>query len=736
MTRKVSVIIPTYNRPQFLKRAVASVLSQTYTNFDMWVIQNGSYRESEETVREFRAKGFSINYHFVKQPNPSNARNIGIRLSKGEYVAFLDDDDEWLPEKLEKQVNLLDQNPELGFVTCRAWLVDPSNQIVGQTPEQSHEDSLFELVKEGNFIRSMSFTMVRRKCLEKVGLLNSRFPIAGDYDLYIRLATHFAFQTISDQLVRYQLHLMNLSKQGYFAYREVLEILKRLRPVPNLGVTSSELSKRILKFVRLFYQEGCNELDRKDYTNAARYFRWSIYGDPFIGNRINWSRFSNPVYRLIRPYLAFVFASIRSLFAIKKKKSRIGYFLIGQAIGGNGAYVKKLIDGLNRKEWEVILYLYCPQSKERAIFVEELEKKDVRIIPIAVNGEVTEQIPVSVLRSIHQANENHQVKSSSFSEAFKSLVYNFNLVSRIRGQLVKERLDVVHFSMGIFPELLPAVVASFLAGIPRRIAFVHIIGIPPYRYKSVIPRLLLRMAVKAITVVMTYGVSMKKILIDVYGFNPNKVQIAYNGVPPQVVKADRKDNAVIYGNYASANKTVLVPARLSEEKGHRFLFEAINRLESQGIRGTYLLAGDGAIKEELEEIVSRLKLNHSVKFLGFRTDLQELMQVVDLIVLPSLNEGFPFALLEAMMAGKPFIATRVGCVEEMVEQNVNGKLIAPADVEELAKALKELLELDFYQLKEMGRRGKEKVTKEFTLEQMYQKTFRHYSLHEASKCAA
>ncbi|GEM_PF-606516 len=738
---KVSIVIPTYNRPGLLKRAIASVQAQTYKNYNIWVVQNGPVsKETREIVESFKRKDLPIHYHHIRRADPTCARNIGIKLSRGEYIAFLDDDDQWLPEKLERQVSMLDRDPELAFVACEAWLINEKGEIIGQTQEKECENTLLEFVKNGNFIRSLSLTVLRRKYLEQVGLFKERYPIASDYELYLRLVQRFRFRTMPERLASYRVHEANLSTQGYFGYRERYEIIKLLRSSLSRGAVRDAASEHVSRMSKFFYREASDALDREHYADAVRYYRWSIYGDPFVGYHIPWSKFANPLYCFLRPYLALAYASLKSFLAPeRRRKVRIGYFLIGKAIGGNGAQVKTIIEGLDPSRYEAILYLHCPESRERTLFVEAMNKIGVKIRPITVDGEwmSTSSVTPQSFPSLERAESKPKGSFRSFvPETLKAFVYNLRLILRIKRQLMADRLEVVHFSMGIFPELLPTVVAARWARIPHRIAFVHTLGTPPYQYQSFVPKLLLALAIRGLTVVITLGKAMKNILIEHYGFKPQKVHTVPNGISIQAMSFERNNAYQMKKELDETRRIVLVPARLSEEKGHRFLIEAVSSLESKGIYATYLFAGDGPLQGELKQMVLHLKLEHCVKFLGFRTDLQQLMSMADFIVLPSLNEGFPFALLEAMVAGKPFIATRVGCVEDMVEQDANGKLIPAGDAGALESALIEFLSLDKEKLEEMGRRGREKTLNEFTLEKMQQRTFKFYPTREASLCAA
>ena len=120
---KVSIIIPTYNRAKLLSRAIKSVLDQTFKDFELIIVDDGSTDNTKGVVEEFQKKDSRIKYIWQENSGaPAKPKNTGIRQARGEYVAFLDDDDEWFPKKLEKQIELFEDN--IGFVGCNILIVD------------------------------------------------------------------------------------------------------------------------------------------------------------------------------------------------------------------------------------------------------------------------------------------------------------------------------------------------------------------------------------------------------------------------------------------------------------------------------------------------------------------------------------------------------------------------------------------------------------------------------------
>src|SRR5262245_9487013 len=129
---EVSVVIPTYNRAGFLKTAITSALAQTLQNFEIIVVDDASQDDTEKILRQFQDSRIRLIRHKTNQ-GVAAARNTGVVNSKGKFIAFLDDDDQWFPQKLEKQLRVLEKNPTVGVVYTGSFAVDASsNQIIKQ----------------------------------------------------------------------------------------------------------------------------------------------------------------------------------------------------------------------------------------------------------------------------------------------------------------------------------------------------------------------------------------------------------------------------------------------------------------------------------------------------------------------------------------------------------------------------------------------------------------------------
>jgi len=207
---KVSVVILTFNRAKFLAQAIRSVLDQTYQDFEIIVVDDCSTDGTKQTVRNFFDKRIKYLRHEFNKGEGAG-RNDGIRIATGEYIAFLDDDDEWLPEKLRLQVECLDQaSVEVGAVHCGRTDIDSkSGAVLGARGNEERGEIYWQLLK-GNFL-TVSTMMLRAKCFELVGDFDESISFGLDYDMWIRVSQQFRFECINQPLVKYAIHEGTLS---------------------------------------------------------------------------------------------------------------------------------------------------------------------------------------------------------------------------------------------------------------------------------------------------------------------------------------------------------------------------------------------------------------------------------------------------------------------------------------------------------------------------------------------
>ncbi len=209
MTPQVSVIIPAYNAMKYLPDAVESVLRQTFTDFEVLIVNDGS----KDQIVSWASQLTDQRIRLISQENQgvSVARNTGISQAKGDYIAFLDADDFWETRKLEKQVCCLEENPEVGLVHTWMVFVDEQGKSTGRVMPSFAEGQVWQKLLEKNLIACAS-VMARRQCFEKVGVFDCALHSMEDWEMWIRIAACYPFAVIQEPLAYYRQVPGSLSK--------------------------------------------------------------------------------------------------------------------------------------------------------------------------------------------------------------------------------------------------------------------------------------------------------------------------------------------------------------------------------------------------------------------------------------------------------------------------------------------------------------------------------------------
>jgi len=201
MPPTVSVVIPVFNRPAALRRAIDSVLGQTFQDFEILVIDDGSTDHTAASVAEVTDPRIRLLRH-ERNRGGSAARNSGIRASSAPYVAFLDSDDAWLPTKLQRQLEVFERskNEHLALVYTGAEWVFPDGRVRWHIP--SRELDLTRALLTENVVGETSVGMVRRNALEAIGGFDESLPSCQDMDLWLRISEQFEANVVPEALVR------------------------------------------------------------------------------------------------------------------------------------------------------------------------------------------------------------------------------------------------------------------------------------------------------------------------------------------------------------------------------------------------------------------------------------------------------------------------------------------------------------------------------------------------------
>lgn len=219
---KVSVIIPTYNRANLIGRAIQSVLDQTYRDFQLIVVDDASTDSTEGVVKAFNDNTIQYIRHMMNR-GANSARNTGIENTNGEYIAFLDDDDEWLPEYLDQMISYLEaKDRTIGLVYCSFYRTDPdTKQVLGIRKQQRKQQ------KKGSSIGFPSRWIVRKEVFEKVGMFDEGMPAQQDTEFSMRLLTFYKAAYLNKPLIRYSVTRKSAPRDIRRSLRAVKLVLER-----------------------------------------------------------------------------------------------------------------------------------------------------------------------------------------------------------------------------------------------------------------------------------------------------------------------------------------------------------------------------------------------------------------------------------------------------------------------------------------------------------------------------
>ena len=278
---KVSVIIPTYNRASLLKEAIQSVLDQTYTDYEIIVVDDGSNDNTDEVVSKLNQSSGKVRYYYQVNSGRSAARNYGISLAKGEYVAFLDADDKFLPDKLYTEVRALEDNPDYGMAYSYSIAVDENGGRLRGGSRLPRTKLSGRIYPEMLFFKGTTITtptvMVRTRVLSEVGGFDETMHICEDLDMWRRIARRYKVLQIEEHLsvVRYrnneQPPLMKYvqARTGYYQ--------KAIAEDPGLG---RGIQSRL--FFEMYFGYGLAALLNRDIRSGLRLLKQSASVSPFL----------------------------------------------------------------------------------------------------------------------------------------------------------------------------------------------------------------------------------------------------------------------------------------------------------------------------------------------------------------------------------------------------------------------------------------------------------------------
>jgi glycosyltransferase involved in cell wall biosynthesis len=279
----VSVIIPVYNGVNYLRDAIESVLAQTYSNYELIVVDDGS---TDDTWNMILSYGKDVKGIHKKNGGVASALNCGIKLAEGKYIAWLSHDDLFLPEKLEHQVRFLQEHPQFKACYSDYILVDAQGHTLEEieTPWYPRQEALLMLFRR-MYING-STMLINRICFDKVGLFNEELRYTQDAEMWLRILTQFEIGRVPDKHGKQRTHSTQGSKGIKPHLDEQMEMYSNIIVILGIGAffpefTNSSNQPRTLAFVHTWLADTFAQY-RGWYGYANRHYMRSlkIYSSP------------------------------------------------------------------------------------------------------------------------------------------------------------------------------------------------------------------------------------------------------------------------------------------------------------------------------------------------------------------------------------------------------------------------------------------------------------------------
>ena len=290
----VSIITPVYNGSQYLSAAIESALAQTYKNFELLIVNDGSTDNSAAIIKTF-IKDSRVFYIEQKNAGVAAARNTALKQARGKYIGFLDQDDLWFKNKLELQIAALEKDGSLALVHSRQDFIDSHGNKIKYDWITGGEGYCFR----ENFIKNriaVLTVLIRKNIIDEIGFFNEQLSGADDYEMWLRVTLKYPIKYIDQSLAFYRFHDSNVSKDSF---RMTITDLKAINTILSEHPEALKLAGKQIVRARLYELHhqlaGWYSWHDKNFTQGRKYYWLAILNNPFVFK--NYYRF---VYCLLK----------------------------------------------------------------------------------------------------------------------------------------------------------------------------------------------------------------------------------------------------------------------------------------------------------------------------------------------------------------------------------------------------------------------------------------------------
>ena len=379
MQSLISVVIPVYNREATIKRSVESVLKQTYKNIEIIIIDDGSSDGTVEVLRELEQTEETVKIFIQDHRGANAARNLGIEKSKGEFIAFQDSDDEWLPDKLEKQLTyMVENNFEVSY--CPFFLYEDGKEIIiPENYQNSHkyEKNLLKTLKCHNVVSTQTL-VIHRNVISDIGIFDENMPRYQDYEYVIRIVQKKRIGYVNKPLVKVYRTINSISNDNQKLKEAEIKLLTKHN---NFFDMETCLKNRLKKSLNILDQDGLN--------------KWMEHMNDFL-NKYSYREKIN-MEKMVRELLYQEY-KLRNISYSKEYKMRVENLHSQKfAIYGAGKTGKKICRELLKKGLIPQCFLVTKKIEEKEFYgipvylLSEWDEKDKEII-IGVSLELQDEL--------------------------------------------------------------------------------------------------------------------------------------------------------------------------------------------------------------------------------------------------------------------------------------------------------------------------------------------------------
>jgi len=678
---RVSIIIPLYNKAPYVRRALDSIAAQTFADFEAIVVDDGSTDDGAAIVADYS----DVRFRMIRQANagPGAARNAGFEEARGELIAFLDADDEWLPNYLQESVSLLESfGSEVASVTC-GYIEHPPGESTesmwrkrGLTNgvHRVQPDTEAALVVSMLAYMSPCSTLTRAEVFRKWDGFYDREKCAFGEDafLWLKVLLNEPVAFNLKPLVQFHREASGLSKN-----------LSGARPVEPFLEDASEIEAACPPPLR----------DLLSQVLAIRAAKTACV----LGYWGHWREARALVRR---------FTSAKNWRLPYHASAVVCRTPVGSVLGAS---------------WRVMSKPFAGSQNGHSVMIEtdpRLRAPDSKIKILAVVEATTVNAVAKNMFEFHRAANELAQQSAGFPVIELSLVTfdrgnnsaEFVAAAReleLEVDVIPERgrfdRSVIRILRKIVEQRSPDVIVThqvkshFLMNVSRLwqkypwVAFNH--GYTTTDRKMLLYNQLDRWSLPKADRVVTVCDAFKQKLVKM-GVPRERIHVQHNSIRPEpAVNVEEMRAFQRRLGMKEGTRMILAVGRLSKEKAQIVLLRAFKNLsETHGeINARLVIVGDGPEREPLEAAAASLGLSDRVIFTGQVNNVSVYFVAADVLVNPSHSEGSPYVLLEAMAAGLPIVATAVGGVPEMIENNETALLVPASDPQAMAEAIARML---------------------------------------------